>query len=122
VNTARDRLAADQAALLAAVLTDGPVPSGFDERVVRVEAAALLAKRRRIVAQLAPDVAGDLGERFAPLFDEYARTRPRTVGSRARDDAADFTTWLVARGEWAAPQGRWWQGRWWRRRWWRRSS
>nr|WP_175482724.1 hypothetical protein [Actinokineospora iranica] len=105
----RARLAARQADLLRALLADGPPPAGFDPAAVAVEAAALLAKRRRVVAHLAPDVAGDLGERFAPLFDEYARANPRRTGSRAREDAAAFERWLTDRGNLAEPRRPWWR-------------
>ncbi|CRK55892.1 Uncharacterized protein conserved in bacteria, NMA0228-like [Alloactinosynnema sp. L-07] len=105
----RDRLAAAQADLLRAVLADGPIPSGFDERAVRVEAAALLAKRRRVVARLIPETAGDLGDRYRPLFDEYARIHPRLEGTRYRDDAAQFEQWATAQGMLAAPKRRWWR-------------
>ncbi|GLZ38960.1 hypothetical protein [Actinokineospora sp. NBRC 105648] len=108
-DTARDRLADKQAELLRALLAGGPAPAGFDQRALDVEATALLAKRRRVVAQIAPEAAGDLGDRFVPLFDEYARAHPRRDGSRAREDAAAFGEWLVARGETAAPRRRWWR-------------
>lgn len=106
---ARSRLAAEQAALLRALLAGGPAPAGFEEQALRVEADALLAKRRRVVAQLAPEVAGELEERYRPLFDEYARAHPRTVGSRAREDAAAFSAWLIAGGHLVEPKRRWWR-------------
>lgn len=106
---ARERLAAEQAALLRALLAGGPAPAGFDEHALGVETDALLAKRRRVVAQLVPEVAGDLDERYRPLFDEYARANPRTVGSRAREDAAAFTEWLIAGGHVTEPKRRWWR-------------
>jgi hypothetical protein len=93
---ARERLAEAQSALLAALLAGGPSPAGFDERLLRVEARSLLAKRRGIVAMLNPEVVDELGDRFRPLFDEYAIANPRTAGSRAREDAASFCAYLVA--------------------------
>ncbi|PPK64683.1 hypothetical protein V5P93_005927 [Actinokineospora auranticolor] len=108
----RAELAAAQAELLRAVLAGGPVPDGFDAAAVRVEAAALLAKRRRIVAQLAPGVAEEVGDRYAELFAAYAAGNPRVTGSRFREDAAAFETWLVERGEIEAPK---------RKRWWKRG-
>jgi cation transport regulator ChaB len=105
----RARLAQAQAELLAALLADGPTPAGFDEQRLRVEANSLLAKRRGIVAMLNPDVADELGERFRPLFTQYARAHPRRSGSRAREDAADFVAWARARGALATPKRRWWQ-------------
>ncbi|MGQ0837892.1 hypothetical protein [Actinokineospora sp.] len=105
----RERLAAAQADLLRALLADGQPPPGFDQNALRTEAAALLAKRRRVAAQLAPDLAGELGKRFGPLFDEYARAHPRRDGSRAREDAAAFDRWLADRGERTPAKPRWWR-------------
>jgi hypothetical protein len=105
----RDRVAAAQAALLRAVLADGPAPAGFDPGRLRVEAEALRAKRRRVVAMLQPEPCAALGETFATLFDDYARTHPRAVGTSAREDARAFVTWARERGHL-------------RRRWWRRGG
>jgi hypothetical protein len=90
----RDRLAEAQAELLRAVLADGPAPAGFDPDRLRVEANALRAKRRRVTAMLEPEACAELGERFVPLFDEYATAHPRMIGTRARDDARAFVEWL----------------------------
>ncbi|MEU4807480.1 hypothetical protein [Actinosynnema sp. NPDC023587] len=106
----RDRLAAAQAELLHALMAGGPPPEGFDRDRLRVEARALLTKRRGIVAMLGPDVVTELGERFRPSFDEYARAHPRRTGSRFREDAAAFAEWAARRGELTAPKKRrWWQ-------------
>ncbi|HWO59589.1 MAG TPA: hypothetical protein VNO31_06100 [Umezawaea sp.] len=109
-DVARERLAEAQSELLAALLAGGPSPAGFDERLLRVEARSLLAKRRGIVAMLAPEVVDVLTDRFRPLFDEYALDHPRASGSRAREDAAAFTAWARERGELppVAPK-RWWR-------------
>ncbi|WP_424185248.1 hypothetical protein ACOBQX_25630 [Actinokineospora sp. G85] len=103
---ARERLAAQQSALLHALLADGPAPPGFDEAALRVEADALLAKRRRVVAMIVPEVVEACGAEFAARFAEYARGNPRRVGSRAREDAAAFAAFVAGR------KRRWW----WRRR------
>ncbi|WP_199443909.1 hypothetical protein [Umezawaea beigongshangensis] len=105
----RERLAAAQAGLLRALLAGGDVPEGFDPQRIAVEARALLAKRRGIVAMLRPDVADELGERFRPLFDAYATAHPREAGSRARQDAAAFAEWAEERGELTPPRRRWWR-------------
>ena len=110
---ARERLAEAQSELLTALLAGGPSPVGFDERLLRVEARSLLAKRRGIVAMLGPEVADALGDRFRPLFDEYAVSHPRAAGSRAREDAAAFEAWARDRG--ALPPVK-------PRRWWRRTA
>lgn len=95
----RERLAAAQAELLRALLADGPVPPGFDAERIAVERRALLAKRRGVTAMLGPEVANELGDRFRPLFDAYATTHPRMVGTRAREDAANFAEWAREHGE-----------------------
>jgi hypothetical protein len=96
---ARQRLAAQQAALLRALLTDADPPPGFDPTLLHVEANALLAKRRQITANLRPDVVAALGDRFVELFNAYARARPRQDGTRARADADAFADWLAERDE-----------------------
>jgi hypothetical protein len=108
---ARERLAEAQSELLAALLAGGPSPAGFDERLLRVETKSLLAKRRGIVAMLNPEVVDELGDRFRPLFDEYAIANPRTSGSRAREDAAGFAAWAQERGGLPKPRKRWWRAR-----------
>ncbi|NUT53318.1 MAG: hypothetical protein HOV94_39435 [Saccharothrix sp.] len=109
----RDRLHAAQLELLRALLADGEVPAGFDVERVRIERRALLNKRRGIVESLRPEVAAELGARFRPLFEDYARAHPKEAGTRFREDAARFAEWAVARGELARPKRR---GKWsWRR-------
>lgn len=102
----RERLAGQQAELLRALLADGPAPQGFDPRRLQVEATALRSKRRRVVAMLQPDVCDGLADRFVPLFTEYALAHPKTVDSRARQDAAAFVEWLRDNGH--LPKVKWW--------------
>lgn len=95
----RERLARQQAELLAAVLRVGsPVPSGFDTDQLRVQRRSLLAKRRRLVERRRPDLVDRLGERFGPLFAEYAAEHPHLNGRGPRIDAERFTRWLTRRG------------------------
>lgn len=96
--TARERLAARQAGLVRALLAGAEPPPGFDPRRVRIEAAALRAKRRRVTERLRPDLADALGERFAPLFDAWAAANLRADGTTARADAAAFHGWLRSHG------------------------
>lgn len=107
----RERLAEAQAALLRAVLADGPAPPGFDEQHLRAQADALRAKRRRVVAGLQPDLLARLGDRFAPLFDDYAHANPRRDGDSAGEDAAAFTRWLTERDHLGSARRRWWRRR-----------
>jgi hypothetical protein len=96
--TPRERLAARQAELVRALLTAGPVPAGFDEHRVRVEATALNNKRRRIAEQLRPDLADALEDRFVPLFNRWAATHPHRVGVSFHADLDAFATWLTTHG------------------------
>jgi len=93
---ARDRLAAAQTALLAALVTGAEPPPGFDPDRLRLQADALIAKRRAVVARLRPDLVEAAGEGFAERFSAYARARPRpAAGSRA--DAEEFGRTLPRR-------------------------
>lgn len=95
----RERLAAQQAELLGALLGQRQDPPGFDRAQLRVQQQALLHKRRRVVARLRPDLPELLGDRFRSLFERYAAEQPRAAGSKARADAAEFAGWLSRRGE-----------------------
>lgn len=91
-------LAGRQAALVRALLAGGPVPPGFDPARVHLEAAALHAKRRSVAQHLRPDLTDALGDRFRPLFDEWAGAHPRRSGVSFRADLETFATWLTANG------------------------
>ena len=105
----REELAAQQAQLLRALLADGDPPPGFSAEELTREANALRAKRRRVTAMLRPDVEEELGEKYAAAFDRFARTHPKSVGTRARQDADDFATWAIAEGLRTPPRRPWWQ-------------
>ena len=109
--TTRDELAARQQALVRALLTGAPVPPGFDEHRVGVEAAALRAKRRSIAANLRPDLADLLGDRFRALFDTWAREHPKPVDLSFRADLDRFETWLYEDGHLTRPRRRWFRRR-----------
>jgi hypothetical protein len=95
---ARERLGRAQAELLAALVAGGDPPAGFDAGRLRVQADALVAKRRRVVAALWPQLPAALGDRYAGLFADYARSNPRpTAGARA--DGRAFAAALVRAGE-----------------------
>ncbi|UUV33560.1 hypothetical protein NQK81_08935 [Amycolatopsis roodepoortensis] len=102
----RERLAAQQAELLKALLAGGDAPAGFDAERLRIEANVLRNKQSRLAAYLRPDLAEALGDRFAALFREYATNRPKTDAIRARAYADAFGAWLVERGEVPKPRGR----------------
>jgi len=90
---ARRRLARAQVELLTALVAAGPAPPGFDPVRVGVQADALLAKRREVVARLRPDLVEAAGADFRSRFDAYARTHPRPA-TGARADAAAFARTL----------------------------
>ncbi|MFD6072038.1 MULTISPECIES: hypothetical protein [Amycolatopsis] len=102
----RERLAAQQAELLKALLAGGDAPAGFDADRLRIEANVLRNKQSRLAAYLRPDLAEALGDRFAALFREYATSHPKTDAIRARAYADAFGAWLVDRGEVPKPRGR----------------
>ena len=89
----RNRLARAQIELLAAVVADGPPPPGFDPDRLRIQAEALVAKRREVVARLRPDLVEAAGPDFRDRFDTYARGHPRPAGG-ARADVEAFARTL----------------------------
>jgi hypothetical protein len=96
---ARARLAAQQAALVTALLAPGQVPAGFDPVRFRAAAASLAQKRAEAAVRAWPALARALGRRFGELFAAYAEVAPRPrVGGPLADGRA-FTRWLVARGD-----------------------
>jgi hypothetical protein len=92
-----------QAELVRALLAGGPVPTGFDPERVRIEARALHAKRRDVAERLRPDLVEALGDRFGPLFDEWAADRPRRTGVSFRADLEEFAAWLTRNGHLRRP-------------------
>ncbi|MFG3497234.1 DUF692 domain-containing protein [Streptomyces sp. NPDC047928] len=92
----RERLGIAQAALLSALVAGTPAPEGFDHGRLRVQGRALLAKRAGVVAKVAPELPGILGDGWREAFFGYARTRP--MGGGYRRDALDFAGHLLAAG------------------------
>lgn len=89
----RQRLALAQHALLSALVAGTPVPEGFDRARLRVQARSLAVKRADVVAKVAPELPGILGESYRPAFLGYAAGRPLTGGHRR--DALDFVEHLL---------------------------
>ncbi|PRH75795.1 endonuclease [Streptomyces solincola] len=92
---ARERLALGQTALLAGLVAGAPVPHGFDAARLRVQSRALTAKRAGVVAKVAPELPGILGDGYRPAFTGYASGRPMRDGYRR--DALDFAEHLLSR-------------------------
>jgi hypothetical protein len=98
VRGARDRLAAEQAALVRALVDGGPVPGGFDPDRVRATSAALARKRAREVARAWPVLAAELGQAFPGRFLAYAAGRPPPARGGALADGLAFADALAGRG------------------------
>lgn len=110
----RERLALAQTALLSALVGGTPPPEGFDRRRLRVQSAALTAKRASVIAKVAPELPEILGTGYRPAFARYAESRPMTGGYRR--DALSFAEHLLADGRPDDPAARrrltlWWQER-----------
>jgi len=71
-----DDLAGRQAALVAALVSGGPTPMGFDEARVRSARAALLLKRTDETARAWPLLRASLGPRWVAEFAAWAADRP----------------------------------------------
>jgi hypothetical protein len=91
--THRGDLAARQAALVAALVGDAPVPDGFDPRRLAAVRQALLRKRAGQVASAWPVLAA--GCQWPDWFTEWAAGRPPQGGLR---DGFDFARWLRSTG------------------------
>jgi hypothetical protein len=94
----RERLAAEQAALVRALVAGDPVPGGFDPGRVAATSAALARKRGRDVARAWPALAGDLGEGFTGRFLAYAARRPPPARGGALADGLAFARELARQG------------------------
>ena len=93
----RERLAAEQAALVRA-LVGGPVPGGFDPGRVAATSAALARKRAREVARAWPVLADGLGEGFTGRFLADAARRPPPARGGALADGLAFARALAREG------------------------
>lgn len=74
--SSRPSLADQQAALVAALTGNGPIPPGFDAQRVQAAAGALAAKRARAVVQAWPGLRTLLGSGLRVRFDAYAARVP----------------------------------------------
>ncbi|MFD5388481.1 DUF692 family multinuclear iron-containing protein [Streptomyces sp. NPDC127074] len=113
-DTVRERLALAQTSLLSALVGGTPPPEGFDRRRLRVQSAALTAKRASVVAKVAPELPEILGTGYRPAFARYADGRPMTGGYRR--DALAFAEHLLADGRPDDPAARRRLTLWWRER------
>jgi hypothetical protein len=103
-------LADRQAELVAALTAGGPVPPGFDPRLVEVARVALLRKRTGDVARVWPGLA--TMPRWPAVFAGWAAARPTQGALRdgwdlARDLGARGTLPAAAAAELAAREAGW---------------
>jgi hypothetical protein len=98
VSGPRERLAAEQAALVRALVGGGPVPGGFDPGRVAATSAAVARKRAREVARAWPVLAADLGEGFTGRFLADAARRPPPGRGGALADGLAFAEALAGEG------------------------
>ncbi|OAH15474.1 DUF692 domain-containing protein [Streptomyces jeddahensis] len=94
---ARQRLALAQASLLSALVGGTPVPEGFDRARLKVQSQALTSKRADVIAKVAPELPGILGDTYRASFLAYARKQPMTGGYRR--DALGFAEDLLLAGK-----------------------
>ncbi|MFD3525827.1 DUF692 family multinuclear iron-containing protein [Streptomyces sp. NPDC058653] len=110
----RERLALAQTALLSALVAGTPAPEGFDSRRLGVQSRALAGKRAEVVAKVAPELPGILGDGYRTAFLAYAKSRPMRAGYRR--DALDFAEHLLIADLPADAAARRELTRWWRDR------
>jgi hypothetical protein len=91
---ARERVAKSQADLVRALVAAGPIPAGFDEKLVRVCVRSLVNKRRQATARSCPKLVRSFGDKFPELFNKYAQTNPLPVCASPLGDGRAFLRWL----------------------------
>jgi len=102
LDSARQRLALAEAALLSALVAGTPAPEGFDRVRLGVQSRALGAKRADVVAKVAPELPEILGAHYRPAFLAYAHGHPMSDGYRR--DALDFAAYLLFGGQSGHPE------------------
>src|SRR5262249_43998696 len=88
-------LADQQAALLAALASAGPVPDGFDALRVRAAADALAFKRARAVASAWPSLRAMLGDDFRATFAAYGAAAALPAHGGAIADGRRFARFIA---------------------------
>jgi hypothetical protein len=94
----RHRQAKLQDALIRSLVGGSDPPRGLDADRVAAAAAALRMKRARGVARAWPQLAVELGARFASEFDQFARAVPIPRQGGPLADGLAFARWQAARG------------------------
>lgn len=91
----RAELGLRQCSLIAALVAGADPPPDMDAERIRVQAAALIRKRDRIVARAQPELAAALGPEFSLVFHDYATSRPGPRPGCAAEDAREFARYLL---------------------------
>lgn len=99
----RERLGAQQAELVRALMGRAEVPEGFDLGRVGATAEALRAKRARSVVRAWPALARSLGDDFGPSFTAYAARSPLPLRGGPRADGRGFARALARSGRLTDP-------------------
>lgn len=92
---ARRRLEESQAALVRALVSQGPVPAGFDESRVRAAARSLVSKRRQALTRGWPHLVRAAGDVFVERFTAYATAHPLPLSASTLGDGRAFLAWLA---------------------------
>ncbi len=90
----RERFAAEQTALVGALVAGGAASPGFDRVRLAATAAALVGKRANEVARVHPAVADELGSEFRTRFAAYAGAHSMPAAGGACADGAAFAGWV----------------------------
>ena len=91
----REELELRQRSLVAALVAGADPPPDMDAERIRVQAAALIRKRDRIVARTQPELAAALGPEFGPVFHDYVTSQPGPWPGCATEDAREFARHLL---------------------------
>jgi hypothetical protein len=95
---ARERLAKAQGDLVRALVAQGPIPAGFDEKMLRVAARSLVNKRRQQTARSWPQLAKIFGDKYPELFTNYAQSHSLPVCASPSGDGREFLRWMETQG------------------------
>src|SRR5262249_24375544 len=96
VGDLRGRIAAEQAALVGALIKSGPAPTGFDSLTLHASARSLVEKRIVAVARSLPTLAEALVPPLVDLFKAYAQANSLPLLGGAIADGRAFVRWLAA--------------------------
>ena len=92
-----------QIGLVSALVAGGAPPAGVDPVRVQAQAAALVAKRARIVARAEPELAAALGASYRAAFRDYAGRQAEGWPGSTAAEARAFGEYLLGPGQ------QWWR-------------